>query len=113
MKNSLVLGFILSFILIISLPVWGIQQMMQILKQIHRVVIHKLQVGIHQRQQTPTLEDKQTQQQAQLHLLPMGQMYPVNSANSPSYSAMSQDVCSMGVSGSLLLLALAYLGANI
>jgi len=26
---------------------------------------------------------------------------PVNSANSPSYSAMSQDVCSMGVSGSV------------
>ena len=26
---------------------------------------------------------------------------PVNSANSPSYSSMSQDVCSMGVSGSV------------
>jgi len=30
-----------------------------------------------------------------------GSSVPVNSANSPSYSAMSQDVCSMGVSGSL------------
>ena len=30
-----------------------------------------------------------------------GSSIPVNSANSPSYSAMSQDVCSMGVSGSL------------
>ena len=30
-----------------------------------------------------------------------GSDVPVNSANSPSYSAMSQDVCSMGVSGSL------------
>ena len=30
-----------------------------------------------------------------------GSDIPVNSANAPSYSAMSQDVCSMGVSGSL------------
>ena len=30
-----------------------------------------------------------------------GSDVPVNSANSPSYSAMSQDVCSMGVSGSV------------
>ena len=30
-----------------------------------------------------------------------GSAVPVNSANSPSYSAMSQDVCSMGVSGSI------------
>ena len=30
-----------------------------------------------------------------------GSDIPVNSANSPSYSAMSQDVCSMGVSGSI------------
>ena len=30
-----------------------------------------------------------------------GSEVPVNSANAPSYSAMSQDVCSMGVSGSL------------
>ena len=30
-----------------------------------------------------------------------GSDIPVNSANSPSYSSMSQDVCSMGVSGSL------------
>ena len=30
-----------------------------------------------------------------------GSSIPVNSANAPSYSAMSQDVCSVGVSGSL------------
>ena len=30
-----------------------------------------------------------------------GSDVPVNSANSPSYSSMSQDVCSMGVSGSV------------
>ena len=30
-----------------------------------------------------------------------GSDVPVNSANSPSYSAMSQDVCSMGISGSV------------
>ena len=31
-----------------------------------------------------------------------GSDVPVNSANSPSYSSMSQDVCSMGVSLSLI-----------
>ena len=39
-----------------------------------------------------------------------GSSVPVNSANSPSYSAMSQDVCSMGVSGSISTLGL---GASI
>ena len=35
-----------------------------------------------------------------------GSDIPVNTANSPSYSAMSQDVCSMGVSGSVSTLGL-------
>jgi hypothetical protein len=35
-----------------------------------------------------------------------GSSIPVNSANAPSYSAMSQDVCSMGVSGSISTLGL-------
>ena len=39
-----------------------------------------------------------------------GSDIPVNSANSPSYSSMSQDVCSMGVSGSVSTLGL---GASI
>tara|TARA_R110002110_G_scaffold90258_11_gene234821 strand:- start:942 stop:1697 length:756 start_codon:yes stop_codon:yes gene_type:complete len=39
-----------------------------------------------------------------------GSSVPVNSANSPSYSAMSQDVCSMGISGSISTLGL---GASI
>ena len=39
-----------------------------------------------------------------------GSDLPVNSANSPSFSSMSQDVCSMGVSGSVSTLGL---GASI
>ena len=39
-----------------------------------------------------------------------GSSIPVNSANAPSYSAMSQDVCSMGISGSFSTLGL---GASI
>ena len=35
-----------------------------------------------------------------------GSSIPVNSANSPSFSSMSQDVCSMGVSGSISTLGL-------
>ena len=37
---------------------------------------------------------------------------PVNSANSPSYSAMSQDVCSMGVSGSISTLGVGLSGGK-
>ena len=39
-----------------------------------------------------------------------GSSIPVNSANSPSYSSMSQDVCSLGISGSVSTLGL---GASI
>ena len=37
---------------------------------------------------------------------------PVNSANSPSYSSMSQDVCSMGVSGSVSTLGFGVSGGK-
>ena len=37
---------------------------------------------------------------------------PVNSANAPSYSAMSQDVCSMGVSGSVSTLGFGLSGGK-
>ena len=41
-----------------------------------------------------------------------GSDIPVNSANAPSYSAMAQDVCSMGVSGSLSTLGLGVSGGK-
>ena len=41
-----------------------------------------------------------------------GSDIPVNSANAPSYSAMSQDVCSMGISGSLSTLGLGVSGGK-
>ena len=41
-----------------------------------------------------------------------GSDVPVNSANSPSFSAMSQDVCSMGVSGSLSTLGVGISGGK-
>ena len=41
-----------------------------------------------------------------------GSDIPVNSANSPSFSAMSQDVCSMGVSGSISTLGLGISGGK-
>ena len=41
-----------------------------------------------------------------------GSDVPVHSANSPSYSAMSQDVCSMGISGSLSTLGLGVSGGK-
>ena len=41
-----------------------------------------------------------------------GSDVPVNSANSPSYSAMSQDVCSMGVSGSVSTLGFGISGGK-
>ena len=41
-----------------------------------------------------------------------GSDVPVNSANAPSYSAMSQDVCSMGVSGSVSTLGFGISGGK-
>jgi len=41
-----------------------------------------------------------------------GSDIPINSANSPSYSAMSQDVCSMGVSGSISTLGVGISGGK-
>ena len=41
-----------------------------------------------------------------------GSDIPVNSPNSPSFSAMSQDVCSMGVSGSLSTLGVGISGGK-
>ena len=41
-----------------------------------------------------------------------GSDIPVNSANAPSYSAMSQDVCSMGISGSLSTLGVGISGGK-
>ena len=41
-----------------------------------------------------------------------GSSIPVNSANSPSFSSMSQDVCSMGVSGSLSTLGVGISGGK-
>jgi hypothetical protein len=41
-----------------------------------------------------------------------GSDIPVNSANSPSFSAMSQDVCSMGVSGSVSTLGFGLSGGK-
>ncbi len=41
-----------------------------------------------------------------------GSEVPVNSANSPSFSSMSQDVCSMGVSGSLSTLGVGISGGK-
>ena len=41
-----------------------------------------------------------------------GSSIPVGSANAPSYSAMSQDVCSMGISGSVSTLGLGISGGK-
>ena len=41
-----------------------------------------------------------------------GSEVPVNSANSPSFSSMSQDVCSMGVSGSISTLGVGVSGGK-
>ena len=76
MKSNMLLAFLLSFILLVSLPVWG-DSTNDDNDQIKLAVIPKLQVGIHQQQQIITM-DKQTQQHQQLQIqqLPMGQMYP-------------------------------------
>ena len=112
MKNSLVLGFILSFILIISLPVWG-DSTNDANTQTNSSGSNTQITGGYTSTTTNTYSGGQTNTTTSTtSSTTNGSDVPVNSANSPSYSAMSQDVCSMGVSGSLSTLGLGVSGGK-
>ena len=91
-----------------------IQQMMTMTKQILQEVTPKLQVGIHQRQQTITM-DKQIQRHPQLQItaLPMGQMYPLTQLTPHHFLQCLKMYVALVLVVPYLLWVLAYLGANI
>jgi hypothetical protein len=89
MKDTLVLAFVLSFLVIISLPVWGDST-------------NDTQITGGYTSTTTNNNDGQTNTTTSTttnNSTTNGSDVPVNSANAPSFSAMSQDVCSTGISG--------------
>ena len=101
MKNTLLLAFLLSFIVILSLPVWGDStnddnetntsgSNTQITGGYTSTTTNNNDGQTNTTTTTSTTTNSTT-----------GSDIPVNSANSPSFSSMSQDVCSMGISGSI------------
>ena len=100
-KNNLLLIFILSFLVIISLPVWG-DSTNDANSQTNSSGSNTQITGGYTSTTTNTYSGGQTNTTTSTtSSTTNGSDVPVNSANSPSYSAMSQDVCSMGLSGSV------------
>ena len=113
MKNTLLLGFVLSFILIISLPVWG-DSTNDDNDQTNTSGSNTQITGGYTSTATNN-NDGQTNTTTSTTTnttTTNGSDIPVNSANSPSFSSMSQDVCSMGVSGSISTLGVCVSGGK-
>ena len=107
MKNTLVLAFVLSFLLIISLPVWG-DSTNDSNTQTNQTGSNTQITGGYT-STTTNNNDGQTNTTTSTttnNSTTNGSDVPVNSANAPSFSAMSQDVCSTGISGSVSTLGL-------
>ena len=109
MKQNLLLTFLLTFILLVSLPVWGDStnddndqtntsgSNTQITGGYTATTTNNNDGQTNTTTTTNTTSNSTTSN---------GSSIPVNSANSPSFSSMSQDVCSMGISGSVSTLGL-------
>ena len=101
MKNTLLLAFVLSFLVLVSLPVWG-DSTNDANSQTNSSGSNTQITGGYTSTTTNTYSGGQTNTTTSTtSSTTNGSDVPVNSANSPSYSAMSQDVCSMGLSGSV------------
>ena len=100
MKNNLLLAFVLSFIIIISLPVWG-DSTNDDNDQTNTSGSNTQITGGYTSTTTNNNDGQTNTTTSTTTSTTNGSDVPVNSANSPSYSAMSQDVCSMGISGSV------------
>jgi hypothetical protein len=100
MKDTLVLAFVLSFLVIISLPVWG-DSTNDTNSQTNSSGSNTQITGGYT-STTTNNNDGQTNTTTSTttnNSTTNGSDVPVNSANAPSFSAMSQDVCSTGISG--------------
>jgi hypothetical protein len=112
-KNNLLLLFMLSFLVIISLPVWG-DSTNDSNTQSNQTGSNTQITGGYT-STTTNNNDGQTNTTTSTTTnttTTNGSDVPVNSANSPSFSSMSQDVCSMGVSGSLSTLGVGISGGK-
>ena len=101
-KNNLLLVFILSFLVIISLPVWGDSTNDD--NDQTNTSGSNTQITGGYTATTTNNNDGQTNTTTSTTTnttTSNGSSIPVNSANAPSFSSMSQDVCSMGISGSV------------
>ena len=112
MKNTLLLAFVLSFLVIVSLPVWG-DSTNDANSQTNSSGSNTQITGGYTSTTTNTYSGGQTNTTTSTtSSTTNGSDVPVNSANSPSYSAMSQDVCSMGISGSVSTLGIGVSGGK-
>ena len=101
-KDNLLLAFILAFILCVSVPVYGDSTNDD--NDQTNTSGSNTQITGGYTATTTNNNDGQTNTTTSTTsntTTSNGSSIPVNSANSPSFSSMSQDVCSMGISGSI------------
>ena len=113
MKDNIVLAVVLSFILLLSVPVYG-DSTNDNNSQTNSSGSNTQITGGYT-STTTNNNDGQTNTTTSTTTnttTTNGSDVPVNSANSPSFSSMSQDVCSMGVSGSLSTLGVGISGGK-
>ena len=100
LRNNLLLAFLLTFILCISVPAWG-DSTNDTNSQTNSSGSNTQITGGYT-STTTNNNDGQTNTTTNTttnNSTTNGSDVPVNSANAPSFSAMSQDVCSTGISG--------------
>jgi hypothetical protein len=101
LKDNLVLAFLVTLILCVSVPAWG-DSNYDTNSQTNQSGSNTQITGGYTSTTTNTYAGGQTNTTTSTTTSSTnGAEIPPPSANSPSYSSMSQDVCSMGVSGSV------------
>ena len=111
-KDNIVLAILLSFILLLSVPVYG-DSTNDNNAQTNSSGSNTQITGGYTSTTTNTYSGGQTNTTTSTtSSTTNGSDVPVNSANAPSYSAMSQDVCSMGISGSVSTLGFGVSGGK-
>ena len=112
-KDNIILAILLSFILLLSVPVYGDSTNDNNAQTNSSGSNTQITGGY--TSTTTNNNDGQTNTTTNTttnNSTTNGSDIPVNSANAPSYSAMSQDVCSMGVSGSVSTLGFGLSGGK-
>ena len=114
LKNNLLLAFLVTFILTVSsVPAWGDSTNDNNAQTNSSGSNTQITGGY--TSTTTNNNDGQTNTTTSTttnNSTTNGSDVPVNSANAPSFSAMSQDVCSTGISGSVSTLGLGISGAS-